>query len=97
MGTNKQKSGEIMLEELKSNKIVNKVGGRFKLAALIQKRMDELLQGSRPLIEDTAGKTMLEIVVQEILQDKIAIDGVPLDDNSQEGGSEQTGKTKSSD
>ena len=86
-----------MLEELKSNKIVNKVGGRFKLAALIQKRMDELLQGSRPLIEDATGKTMLEIVVQEILQDKIAIDGVPLDDNPQEGGSEQAGKTKSSD
>ena len=63
-----------MLEELKSELIVKKVGGRFKLAALIQKRMLELLQGSRPLIENTEGKTMMEIVVQEILQDKIAID-----------------------
>jgi DNA-directed RNA polymerase subunit omega len=63
-----------MLEELKSEEIVRKVGGRFKLAALIQKRMLELLQGSRPLIEDTEGMTMMEIVVQEILQDKIAID-----------------------
>jgi DNA-directed RNA polymerase subunit omega len=63
-----------MLEDLKSEKIVKKVGGRFKLAALIQKRMLELLQGSRPLIEDTEGMTMMEIVVQEILQDKIAID-----------------------
>ena len=63
-----------MIEELKSEKIVNKVGGRFKLTALVQKRLSELLQGSRPLIEDTEGKTMLEIVVQEILQDKIAID-----------------------
>jgi len=62
-----------MLEELKSEEIVKKVGGRFKLAALIQKRMLELLQGSRPLIENTEGKTMMEIVVQEILQDKIAI------------------------
>lgn len=61
-----------MLEELKSDKIVNKVGGRFKLAALIQRRMSELMQGSRPLIEDARDKTMLEIVVQEILQDKIA-------------------------
>jgi hypothetical protein len=33
-----------------------------------------LLQGSRPLIEDTKGRTQLEIVIQEILQDKIAID-----------------------
>ncbi|OHB64138.1 MAG: hypothetical protein A2Y77_17760 [Planctomycetes bacterium RBG_13_62_9] len=63
-----------MLEELKSEEIVEKVGGRFKLAALIQKRMLELLQGSRPLIENTEGKTMMEIVVQEILQDKITID-----------------------
>ena len=63
-----------MLEELKSEEIVKKVGGRFKLAALIQKRMLELLQGSRPLIENTEGKTMMEIVVQEILQDKITID-----------------------
>jgi DNA-directed RNA polymerase subunit omega len=63
-----------MIEELKSEKIVNKVGGRFKLTALVQKRLSELLQGSRPLIEDTEGKTLLEIVVQEILQDKIAVD-----------------------
>ena len=67
-----------MIEELKSEKIVNKVGGRFKLTALVQKRLSELLQGSRPLIEDSEGKTMLEIIVQEILQDKIAIDdGLP--------------------
>ena len=67
-----------MIDELKSEKIVNKIGGRFKLTALVQKRLSELLQGSRPLIEDSEGKTMLEIVVQEILQDKIAIDdGLP--------------------
>jgi DNA-directed RNA polymerase subunit omega len=63
-----------MIEELKSTDIVNKVGGRFKLTALIQKRLGELMQGARPLIEDTRGLTQLEIVVQEILQDKIAID-----------------------
>ena len=61
-----------MIEELKSMEIVNKVGGRFKLSALIQKRMVELMEGSRPLIEDTEGMTKMEIVVKEILQDKIA-------------------------
>ena len=67
-----------MIDELKSEEIVYKVGGRFKLTALIQKRLGELLQGARPLIEDAAGKTMLEIVIQEILQDKIAVDdGLP--------------------
>ena len=63
-----------MIDELKSDEIINKVGGRFKLTALIQKRLGELLQGARPLIEDPEGKTMLEIVVQEVLQDKITID-----------------------
>jgi len=63
-----------MIEELKSTDIVNKVGGRYRLTALIQKRLDELMEGARPLIEDAKGKTQLEIVVQEILQDKIAID-----------------------
>ena len=63
-----------MIEDLKSTEIVNKVGGRFKLTALIQKRLTELIQGARPLIEDIQGKTQLEIAIQEILQDKIAID-----------------------
>jgi len=71
-----------MIDELKSERIINKVGGRFKLTALVQKRLGELLAGSRPLIEDARGKTMLEIVVQEILQDKIAIEGSAAGDKS---------------
>jgi DNA-directed RNA polymerase subunit omega len=63
-----------MIEELKSTDIINKVGGKYRLTALIQKRLSELMEGARPLIEDARGKTQLEIVVQEILQDKIAID-----------------------
>ena len=67
-----------MIDELKSEEIINKVGGKFRLTALVQRRLAELLQGGRPLIKDTEGKTMLEIVIQEILQDKITIDdGVP--------------------
>ena len=65
-----------MLEELKSEEIVNKVGGRFKLVSLMQKRMNELMEGSRPLIDDIEGRTMMEIVAQEILQDKITIEGL---------------------
>jgi DNA-directed RNA polymerase subunit omega len=63
-----------MIEALKSDEIVNKMGGRFKLTALIQKRMFELMEGARPLIERTGNMTDLEVVVQEILQDKITID-----------------------
>ena len=63
-----------MIEDLKNTEIIEKVGGRFKLTALVQRRLEELMQGSRPLIEDTKGMTQMEIVVQEILQDKIEID-----------------------
>ena len=63
-----------MIDKLKSDELTKKVGGRFKLTALIQKRLGELVQGSRPLIEDAEGMTQLEIVIQEILEDKIAID-----------------------
>lgn len=62
-----------MLEELKDEAIVKKVGGRFKLSTLIQKRLVQLTQGSRPLVElDTDDK--MAIVIQEILQDKIYLD-----------------------
>ena len=63
-----------MIEALKSDAVVNKVGGRFRLTALIQKRMLELMDGARPLVERDGHMTDLEVVIQEILQDKIAID-----------------------
>ncbi|MGC9453361.1 MAG: DNA-directed RNA polymerase subunit omega [Phycisphaerae bacterium] len=63
-----------MIEALKSEEIVEKVGGRFKLTALMQKRLVELMQGARPLVERKRGMTDMEVVVQEILEDKIAID-----------------------
>lgn len=62
-----------MIEALKEEEIVNKVGGRFKLSTLIQKRLVALNSGARPLVDmDTPEK--MEIVVQEILQDKIFLD-----------------------
>jgi DNA-directed RNA polymerase subunit omega len=62
-----------MIEALKSDDIVAKVGGRFKLTALIQKRMMELMDGARPLV-DRGSMTDLELVIQEIIQNKIVID-----------------------
>ena len=63
-----------MIEALKSDEIVNKLGGRFKLTALIQRRLRELIiDGARPLV-DRGGRTDLELVIEEILQDKIAPD-----------------------
>ena len=62
-----------MLDAFKEEKIVNKVGGRFKLSALIQKRMVALNRGARPLIE-LQTKNLMEVVVAEILQNKIYLD-----------------------
>src|SRR5262245_12928031 len=65
---------QAMIEALKSDAIVEKLGGRFKLTALIQRRLKELIMdGARPLVE-RRGRTDLEIVIEEILQDKITPD-----------------------
>lgn len=62
-----------MIDALREEEIVNKVGGRFKLSTLIQKRLVALNAGSRPLVDlDTNDK--LEIVIQEVMQDKIYLD-----------------------
>lgn len=62
-----------MIERLKADDLILKVGGRYRLTALIQKRWLELLQGSRPLIEP-GHMTPIELIVEEILQGKLTID-----------------------
>jgi DNA-directed RNA polymerase subunit omega len=62
-----------MLDALKEEAIVNKVGGRFKLSTLIQKRLVQLNRGSPPLVE-CLGKPTMATVIEEILQDKIYLD-----------------------
>jgi len=62
-----------MLEELKEERIVRKVGGRFKLSTLIQKRLVQLNRGARPLV-DVVGKPGMHTVIEEIMTDKIFLD-----------------------
>ena len=62
-----------MLDDLKEEELIIKVGGRFKLSTLIQKRLVQLKQGSRALVDlDTHDK--MAVVLQEILQDRIYLD-----------------------
>jgi DNA-directed RNA polymerase subunit omega len=63
-----------MLDELKEELIVNKVGGRFKLSTLIQKRMVALNTGAKPLVDVHADGDKMSIVIREILEDKIYLD-----------------------
>jgi DNA-directed RNA polymerase subunit omega len=62
-----------MIEALKSDEIVNRFGGRFKLCALIQRRLVQLMEGSRPMI-DRRGRSDLEVAIEEIVQGKIELD-----------------------
>ncbi len=62
-----------MIEALKSEEIVNKAGGRFKLCSLIQRRLVELMEGARPLVE-REGRSDLELVIEEILQEKLTLE-----------------------
>lgn len=70
-----------MIEALKSDEIVNKVGGRFKLCALIQRRLEQLIEGARPLVE-RHGRSDLEVVIEEILQDKITLEMPEADETA---------------
>ncbi len=62
-----------MLDEFREDEIARKVGGRFKLTAMIQKRMVALNRGARPLV-DIATKDLMQIVVAEIMGNKIYLD-----------------------
>lgn len=59
-----------MIEALRDDDIIDKVGGRFKLASLVQQRWLELIQGSRPMV-DPKGLTEMEVVIREIEEGKI--------------------------
>ena len=62
-----------MHDEFREDEIVRKVGGRFKLSTLVQKRMVALNRGARPLVE-LQTKDLMQVVVAEIMQDKIYLD-----------------------
>lgn len=61
-----------MIQALKSDDLITKAGGRFKLCTLIQRRLGQLMDGARPLVERD-GRSDLELVMEEILQDKISL------------------------
>lgn len=62
-----------MIEALRHDDIVDKFGGRFKLAALIQRRWLQLMQGARPMV-NPKGLTEMEVVVKEIVEGKIEME-----------------------
>ena len=72
-----------MIEAFRNDEIIERIGGRFKLATLIQRRWVQLLQGARPMV-DSKGLTDLEIIVKEILEGKIEMVGGDEDESEDE-------------
>lgn len=60
-----------MIEALRDDELVNRMGGRFQFTSLVQHRMRELMDGARPLI-DRQGRNDLEVAIAEIVDGKIA-------------------------
>jgi len=62
-----------MIEALKDDAVINKLGGRFKFTALVQHRVRELMEGARPLVE-RQGRNDMEVAIAEIVEGKITIE-----------------------
>ena len=65
------------MDENRLHELSCKIGGRFRLAALIQKRLLELNRGQRQLV-DRHHRNPLYTVLQEIEEDKLTLVDTPL-------------------
>jgi DNA-directed RNA polymerase subunit omega len=61
-----------MIRKYPDEAIIEKAGGRFKLASLLQKRYKEMLFGSRPLVTIETSD-ILDVLVEEIMQGKMQL------------------------
>jgi DNA-directed RNA polymerase subunit K/omega len=60
-----------------------KVGGPFRLAVLVQKRVKDLKKGA-PKLVTLESKRLLDIVFQEIMEDKLKLVVLPEEDEEAE-------------
>lgn len=65
-----------MIEALKDDELVRRVGGKFRLASMIQRRWGQLMDGARPLVERD-GRTDLELVIEEVRQGLLSFEEEP--------------------
>ncbi len=69
-----------MIEALKDDRMVHRLGGRFRFTSLVQHRVRELMEGSRPLVE-RQGRNDIEVAIQEIVDGKITIAEISGDED----------------
>ncbi len=58
--------------KISGHEIAERMGGRFKLTFLLQKRYKELMFGSRPLV-DVDSEDVLDVLLAEVAEDKIEL------------------------
>lgn len=61
-----------MARLIREEEVIEKVGGRFILSSMVQKRLRELMSGAQRLVESDS-RDALQIIYQEIMEDKIAL------------------------
>ena len=69
------------MEDTLPQKLVRQVGGSFKLTALLQKRVRELVRGQKPLFE-TRDRNYVRVAAEELERGLIEL--VPDEDATQE-------------
>jgi len=57
-------------------RLTTKVGGRFRLTSLLQKRLTELVKGSPPLV-DLPSNNYFEVAIREIEEGRIELVEAP--------------------
>mgnify|MGYP005835638209 CR=1 FL=1 len=74
------------MDEARIDQLARKVGGRFKLASLVMKRLVDMNRGSQPLVEPEPGKP-LYTVLKEIEFDLVRlVPRLPAPDEGEDKG-----------
>jgi len=63
---------------IREEELIAKVGGRFRLASLVQRRLRELVAGAQKLV-DVRSSDLIEIIYHEIMEEKIGL-GLPAEE-----------------
>lgn len=66
------------MQSIEFDSLSEKVGGRYRLTVLIQKRLKELVKGAAKLV-DVEDRNLINVVMEEIRQDKITFEDFSKD------------------
>ena len=79
------------MQNIEIDQLSEQCGGRYRLTVLIQKRLKELVKGAAKLV-DMEDRNLINIVMEEIRQGKVAFEDSSVDDASADG--KKTSKKK---